>query len=170
MPQIYNMGPTAFLSLRRKACWGICRPKHPTASAGFEPANLGTKGQHATPRPPKLMIHSLYRKNDFPFNFIWRKALWTTGYIIYFYHNLLITQGCTQFPKIQDPPQILGTRSMTWSHYYTGDPETWSDAVKSAAAPGDPSRGICARLSLEFCAYCHNWYSLVFWKRMVTNN
>ena len=29
------------------------RPKNPTASAGFEPANLGTKGQHATPRPPK---------------------------------------------------------------------------------------------------------------------
>ena len=27
--------------------------KSPTASAGFEPANLGTKGQHATPRPPK---------------------------------------------------------------------------------------------------------------------
>ena len=25
--------------------------KNPTASAGFEPANLGTKGQHATPRP-----------------------------------------------------------------------------------------------------------------------
>ena len=29
------------------------RPKNPTASDGFEPANLGTKGQHATPRPPK---------------------------------------------------------------------------------------------------------------------
>jgi len=29
------------------------RPKNPTASAGFEPANLGTKGQHATSRPPK---------------------------------------------------------------------------------------------------------------------
>jgi len=28
--------------------------KNPMASAGFEPANLGTKGQHATPRPPKL--------------------------------------------------------------------------------------------------------------------
>jgi len=27
--------------------------KNPTVSAGFEPANLGTKGQHATPRPPK---------------------------------------------------------------------------------------------------------------------
>ena len=27
--------------------------KNPTASAGFEPANLGTKGQNATSRPPK---------------------------------------------------------------------------------------------------------------------
>jgi len=27
--------------------------KYPTASAGFEPANLSTKGQHATSRPPK---------------------------------------------------------------------------------------------------------------------
>ena len=27
--------------------------KNPTASAGFEPVNLGTKGQHATSRPPK---------------------------------------------------------------------------------------------------------------------
>ena len=27
--------------------------KNPTASAGFEPANLGTKGQYATSRPPK---------------------------------------------------------------------------------------------------------------------
>ena len=30
--------------------------KNPTASAGFEPANLGTKGQHATPRPPEAVI------------------------------------------------------------------------------------------------------------------
>ena len=28
--------------------------KNPTASVGFEPANLGTKGQHVTSRPPKL--------------------------------------------------------------------------------------------------------------------
>ena len=53
MQQIYDMGPTALLPLRRKACWGFFRPKNPTASAEFEPANLGTKGQHATPRPPK---------------------------------------------------------------------------------------------------------------------
>jgi hypothetical protein len=33
--------------------------KNPTASAGFEPANLGTKGQHATPRPPKPLYSGL---------------------------------------------------------------------------------------------------------------
>ena len=56
MPQIYDMGPTALLPLRRKACWGFFRPKNPTASAAFEPANLGTKGQHATPRAPKPLF------------------------------------------------------------------------------------------------------------------
>ena len=30
--------------------------KNPTASAGFEPANLVTKGQHATSRPPKPQL------------------------------------------------------------------------------------------------------------------
>ena len=30
--------------------------KNPTASAGFEPANLGTKDKHATSRPPKPLI------------------------------------------------------------------------------------------------------------------
>jgi hypothetical protein len=49
----HDMGQTALLLLRRKACWGFFRPKNPTASAGFEPANLGTKGQPATSRPPK---------------------------------------------------------------------------------------------------------------------
>jgi hypothetical protein len=47
------MGQTALLPLRRKACWWFFRPKNPTVSTGFEPANLGTKGQHATSRPPK---------------------------------------------------------------------------------------------------------------------
>jgi hypothetical protein len=28
-------------------------PKNPTASAGFETSTLGSKGQHATSRPPK---------------------------------------------------------------------------------------------------------------------
>jgi len=43
----------ALLPLRRKACWGFFCPKNPTASAGCEPANFGTKGQHTTSRPPK---------------------------------------------------------------------------------------------------------------------
>ena len=39
----YDMGPTALL-LRI-----FFRPKSPTASAAFEPANWGTRGQHAYP-------------------------------------------------------------------------------------------------------------------------
>jgi hypothetical protein len=49
------MGPPALLPLRRKACWGFFALKNPTASAGFEPANLGTRGQHASSRPPKTL-------------------------------------------------------------------------------------------------------------------
>ena len=33
--------------------------KNPTVLAGFEPANLGTKGQHATSRPPKPLRATL---------------------------------------------------------------------------------------------------------------
>ena len=38
----------------------VFRPKIPKASAGFEPANLGTKGQHPTPRPTKLLNKNTY--------------------------------------------------------------------------------------------------------------
>jgi hypothetical protein len=33
--------------------------KNPTASAGFEPANLGTKGQHTTPTPTSIILKKL---------------------------------------------------------------------------------------------------------------
>ena len=34
--------------------------KNPTASAGFEPANLGIRGQHATSAPPKPLSCGIY--------------------------------------------------------------------------------------------------------------
>ena len=49
MPQICDMGQTALLTLRRKACWGFFRPKNPTVSAGFEPAILGWGGNWRIP-------------------------------------------------------------------------------------------------------------------------
>ena len=51
MPQIYD----GFTSPPKEGVLRIFFSpfKNPTASAGFEPANLGTKGQQATPRPPK---------------------------------------------------------------------------------------------------------------------
>ena len=33
--------------------------ENPTASAGFEPANLGTKGQHASSRPSNPLTNDL---------------------------------------------------------------------------------------------------------------
>jgi hypothetical protein len=55
MPQIYDMGQTEGSSAE-----DFFVLKNPTFSAGFEPANLGTKGQHATPRPPKLLAPQVY--------------------------------------------------------------------------------------------------------------
>ena len=47
------------------------RPKNPTASAGCEPVNLGTKGQHAISRPPKpLYTHLSMTRNRSDFTAI----------------------------------------------------------------------------------------------------
>jgi hypothetical protein len=55
------MGPTALPPLRGRGSKAL---KNPTASGGCEPANLGTKGQHATSRPPKppvwVQLHPLF--------------------------------------------------------------------------------------------------------------
>jgi hypothetical protein len=36
--------------------------KNPTVSAGFEPANLGTRGQHASSRPPKPLKMNVLKR------------------------------------------------------------------------------------------------------------
>jgi hypothetical protein len=58
------MGPTALLPLWRKACWGFFCPKNPTVSVGCEPTNLGTKGQHATSRPPNCYCYCYWETNS----------------------------------------------------------------------------------------------------------
>ena len=57
MPQICNR-QLYFTSEGRRA-EDFFALKNPTTSAGFEPANLGTRGQHATPRPPKPLNTNL---------------------------------------------------------------------------------------------------------------
>jgi hypothetical protein len=57
MPQIYDMGPAGFTSPPKEGVLGIFFAlKNLTISVGFEPANLGTRGQHASSRPPKPLI------------------------------------------------------------------------------------------------------------------
>jgi hypothetical protein len=58
MPQSCDMGQTALLPLRKKACCEFFRPKNPTASAGIEPAILGTRGQHANHKTTETVCHA----------------------------------------------------------------------------------------------------------------
>jgi hypothetical protein len=48
-------GTDGFTSPPKEIVLRIFCPKNPTDSAGCETANLGTKGQHATSRPPKSL-------------------------------------------------------------------------------------------------------------------
>jgi hypothetical protein len=65
MPQIYDMGPTALLPSEGRRAEDFFALKNPTASARFEPVNFGTKGQHATPRPLKLLTeHTLFKERE----------------------------------------------------------------------------------------------------------
>jgi hypothetical protein len=58
MPQICDMGQDGFYFPSEG--WHVedlFALKNPTASAGFEPANLGTKGHHTTSRPQKPLTY-----------------------------------------------------------------------------------------------------------------
>jgi hypothetical protein len=51
MPQIYDMEQRLYFPSEGRRAEDFFALKNPTASAGFEPRNLGTKGKHATSRP-----------------------------------------------------------------------------------------------------------------------
>jgi hypothetical protein len=55
-------GTDGFTSPPKEGVLRIFSPENPTASAGFEPTNLGTKGQHATSRPPNPRFLALEKK------------------------------------------------------------------------------------------------------------
>ena len=55
MLQIYDVGPRLYFPSEGRRAEDFFALKNPTTLAGFEPVNLGTKGQHTTPRPPNHM-------------------------------------------------------------------------------------------------------------------
>ena len=79
--------------------------KNLTASAGFEPTNLGTKGQHATPRPPKPLFIGLMTSkliNRYTKRKIYMMSVWlvvtyaceTRTLSIWDINNLLVFERC----------------------------------------------------------------------------
>ena len=80
-------GTDGFTSPPKEGVLGFFRPKNSKASAGFEPANLGTKGQHATPRPPKSIILEYVH---FYLTRVWNfeiSALYNCGYFLFLLEN-----------------------------------------------------------------------------------
>ena len=52
-PEISNSGPPALRSSRRTCAQDFYVLKNPSTSARSEPANLGSRGELVTPRPPR---------------------------------------------------------------------------------------------------------------------
>ena len=69
--------------------------KNPTASAGFEPTNLGTKGQHATSRPPKPLSETLLLPFIGELRYLKLSNLWKFYLIISMVHGLHEILGVT---------------------------------------------------------------------------
>jgi hypothetical protein len=92
--------------------------KNPTASAGFEPANLGTKGQHATSRPPKLTtpwLHSSHYQHSLSadtlmslFSTAYNICLWNLSFHLscHLSHSFLAKKWCRQFCIHHSPLRI----------------------------------------------------------------
>jgi hypothetical protein len=59
MPQIYDMDRRPYFPTEGGRAEDFFALKNPTASEGIEPGNLGTKGQHATPRIPKPLSSTI---------------------------------------------------------------------------------------------------------------
>ena len=58
--EISESGPPSLKSLPEDFCSGFLRPeKNPSTSAGFEPAHLGSQGEHVTPRSPRSTVFFL---------------------------------------------------------------------------------------------------------------
>ena len=135
MPQIYDMGPTALL---RKACWGFFRPKNPTPSAGFELANLGTKGQHATPRPPKPLCYYIKEK------------------------HILLSQVYCVWQVVKTPTIISNNPVYT---YCTRPRLTESMYLRYNAESDEHCKCVHTQQDCKYVKCMHTWQRLRLWQR-----
>ena len=53
-PEISDSGPPAL-----SPSGVLCTEKNPSTLVGFEPVNLGSRGEHVTPRPPRSTGYKL---------------------------------------------------------------------------------------------------------------
>ena len=100
MPEIYD-----FPSEGRRA-EDFFALKNPTASAGFEPADLGTKGQLATPRPPKPVYWTYHTFMSHLFN---------VHFNIIFVRSMSVKRISQEFSaKIYTPSCFYACNNILW--------------------------------------------------------
>ena len=90
-PEISDSGPPQVkvppvgLLLRIFTSW-----KNPSTSARFEPANLGSRGEHVTPRPPRPILNNL---NSITYSILsFLVHLWERSWIVF--QILSVTADC----------------------------------------------------------------------------
>ena len=97
-------GTNGFTSLPKEGVLRIFSPwKNPTASAEFKPSNFGTKGQHATSGPPKLLSYH-------------RNRLYNHRLILYTRHPLKGLQKAIQKITLDEPFVFISGNSKPPSH------------------------------------------------------
>ena len=95
--------------------------KNPTASAGYEPANLGTKGQHATSRPPKplclrlILIHLKTETGSFPRSCMALCVVALGKVLINISDNISAVVPCT---LLQTTAKVLFSETLWFSFYF----------------------------------------------------
>jgi hypothetical protein len=111
------MGPTVLGPFRRKACWEFFRPwKIRLLQPGLNPANFGSKGHHATSRPPKPLDACLTGRINIltlrkQCSFAHRGAFDTQVLclILYVFISRQVSLGQVFFRALQSSPVILPT-------------------------------------------------------------
>jgi hypothetical protein len=118
MPQICDVGQTASIPLWRKACCGFFRPENLTASTGFEPTILGTRGQHDNPKTTEAALRNVSQLHFFNFSYTDTKFVMVTVRILF------ITNWydfCRRGIKQIDPLQPVTLRTRHTYHQRTHD-------------------------------------------------
>ena len=96
--------PSGGLVIRIFTSW-----KNPSTSAGFEPANVGSRGEHVTSRPPRTNIVYI----------AWETQSYTFFYILRHIFSVGCTDGCNFLALLWTTLLVQSTKNQWYLFKYT---------------------------------------------------